>query len=262
MDSSPNLLIQAPTRTAALKQRIRSLLPLWVLQLRQHYFVRNPQTRYQNLPTKEVFTKIYLEGAWGRSIDPDQKYFSGSGTHNDEITDAYVLAVEKFLSSIAEKPDVVDLGCGDFTVGSRLRPWCRDYIACDIVEPLIAWNKEKYQALNVDFQVLDLSEDELPSADVVFLRQVLQHLSNDHIARALPQLASKYKHMILTEHLPSSGKFTPNVDKPAGANVRGGLNSGVILTSPPFNLRVKQDIVLCEVPEGGGVIRTNLYRLH
>ncbi|HEY0147029.1 MAG TPA: class I SAM-dependent methyltransferase [Methylovirgula sp.] len=154
---------------------------------------------------------------------------------------------------------MVDLGCSDFTIGARLRPYCGNYIACDIVEPLIEWNKQRYKGLNVDFRVLDLSDGEIPSGDVLFVRQVLQHLSNSHIERALAQLSVKFKYLIITEHLPTSGRFTHNLDKPAGASVRTGLNSGVVLTSPPFNLKVGEDIVLCETPEGSGIIRTNVY---
>jgi len=253
-----------PTVLAAssiVKQWIRSLLPFWLLKFRQDYLIRNPQKQYTNLTTKEVFTKIYQERAWGGPLNSELEYFSGSGTHNDEIAGRYVSAAEGFLSSFADKPDVVDLGCGDFTVGSQLRPLCNRYIACDIVGPLIEWNRERYRELDVDFRVLDLSEDELPPADIVFLRQVLQHLSNDHIARALPQLSTKYRYLVLTEHLPSLGKFRHNIDKPAGASVRSALNSGVILTSPPFNLSIKETAVLCELAEGGGIIRTNVYRL-
>ena len=263
MDQSPDTHRHAPASAIVglLKRRIRGLLPLWPLQFRQNHLIRNAQSHYGNLSTKEIFTKIYEEGAWGRADNLDQKYFSGSGSHDDAVTSAYVDAVAKFLSSFAEKPNVVDLGCGDFTVGASIRHLCGTYIACDIVEPLIDWNREKYRNLNVDFRVLDVTEDELPAADVGFVRQVLQHLSNAHIARAVPQLAAKYKYLVLTEHLPSAGAFAPNRDKPAGASVRSALNSGVVLTSAPFNLPVKQESILCEVPEGGGIIRTSLYRL-
>jgi len=155
----------------------------------------------------------------------------------------------------------VDLGCGDFIVGSRIRRLCDKYIACDIVEPVISWNKQKYKDMNVDFRVLDISKDDLPGGDIVFIRQVLQHLSNDHIAGAISQLAAKYKYLVLTEHLPSSIIFNHNLDKPAGSYIRIALNSGVVLTSAPFNLKVKENSVLCEVADDDGVIRTNLYRL-
>jgi SAM-dependent methyltransferase len=176
--------------------------------------------------------------------------------------------VNSFLLSLDKKPDVVDLGCGDFAVGSRIRPYCGKYIAADVVEGLIAQNKEKYAKDDVEFRVLDIIDDDLPEGDVVFLRQILQHLSNSDIEKVVPKLSAKYRFAILTEHLPLSDQFVPNSDKPRGANIRiniGKKGSGVILTEQPFNLKVNQNTLLCEVLSDvgarQGVIRTNLYKL-
>ena len=38
------------------------------------------------------------------------------------------------------------------------------------------------QYLNVDFRVGNITDEELPEGDVCFVRQVLQHLSNEAIA--------------------------------------------------------------------------------
>jgi hypothetical protein len=143
------------------------------------------------------------------------------------------------------RPNVVDLGCGDFHIGAQIRGLCGAYAACDIV----------------DFSVIDLTTDILPGGDIVFIRQVLQHLSNDQIIKALPRIASTYKYLILTEHLPAAKTFIANLDKPTGPDNRLGQNSGIVLTKPPFNLAVKEEKVICETMEGGGVIRTWLYRL-
>lgn len=252
-----------PIIKVMLKQ-IKKILPPWFLNLRREYRAERHRTKhlaYEDLSAQQVFTKIYEEGAWGKSTDPAQKFFSGSGSHDNAIIVPYIEAIQKVLSSFPKKPDVVDLGCGDFYVGSRVRSLCEAYTACDIVESLINFNKEKYESLNVDFRCLDLTKDELPRGDIVFIKQVLQHLSNEQIRRALPQLISKYKYLVLTEHLPSLDSFTHNLEKPAGPGIRVAFDSGVVLTSPPFNLKVKDDICLCEVAQGGGVIRTNLYKL-
>jgi hypothetical protein len=95
---------------------------------------------------------------------------------------------------------------------------------------------------------------------------VLQHLSNSEIEKVVVKLPTKYRFMILTEHLPLSDRFVPNLDKARGPDVRfdiEGEGSGVILTEPPFNLKVAQSRILCEVSDGvvwrKGIIRTNLY---
>jgi 2-polyprenyl-3-methyl-5-hydroxy-6-metoxy-1,4-benzoquinol methylase len=245
-------------------KKIKKILRPWLLNLRRKYRVERHRKKYMaygDLSAQQVFTKIYEEGAWGKSTDPEQKFFSGSGSHDNAIIGPYLEAIQKVLSSFPKKPDVVDLGCGDFYAGSRVRSLCGTYTACDIVESLINFNKEKYKSLNVDFRCLDITKDELPKGDIVFIKQVLQHLSNEQINRALPKLISKYKYLVLAEHLPALDSFTHNLEKPAGPGIRVAFDSGVVLTSPPFNLKVKGGILLCEVAQGEGVIRTNLYTL-
>jgi SAM-dependent methyltransferase len=251
-----------------IKQVIKSLLPSPILQRLRKYKAQRENnklqriyTEYKNLTPQQVFTKIYEEGAWGESKDESHRFFSGSGSHDNITTKTYLEAIQKFLSAFERKPDVVDLGCGDFSIGSQIRSLCGVYTACDIVRPLIGANKEKYRSLDVDFRVLDLTQDELPKADIVFIRQVLQHLPNEQIKQALPQISSKYKYLILTEHLPSTNDFIANIDKPSGPTTRLRNNSGLVLTSPPFNLTPKEQRVLCQVSGDGTVIRTTLYVL-
>ena len=107
-------------------------------------------------------------------------------------------------------------------------------------------SKEKYKHLNVDFRNLDISCDELPSGDVCFVRQILQHMSNESILSFLKSV-NKYKYLIVTEHWPLSKNFVPNINKPDGTDIRAYEESGVVLTAPPFNLKVIKDIDLCEV---------------
>ena len=45
-------------------------------------------------------------------------------------------------------------------MGSKIRYLFDSYIACDVVESLIDFNKQKYKDLDVDFRLLDLTKDE------------------------------------------------------------------------------------------------------
>jgi hypothetical protein len=245
----------------SIKETLKALLPRPVAKVIQKYRTRDKFKEYRNLPTQAVFAKIYESAIWGRSDDPSQPFFSGSGSHDDAVVSAYLGAVQEFLKSFDRKPNVVDLGCGDFFVGSKIRPLCDKYTACDIVPRLIEFNKEKFEVLNVDFRVMDLTTDELPAGDVVFIRQVFQHLSNEQILRVLPEIASKYKYLVLTEHLPGKSDFEHNLDKPAGPDIRTGIESGIVLTSPPFNFKPKGERLLCKAGEAGGLIVTTLFTL-
>ena len=117
----------------------------------------------------------------------------------------------------------------------------------------------RYNALDVDFRLLDFVTDDLPPGDVVFVRQVLQHLSNDQIARALERIRTSYPKLILTEHLPSDPDFTPNIDIKTGPAIRLAVQSGVDITKPPFEIPVDSAEVLCEVHLKTSLIRTTLY---
>lgn len=240
---------------------MKALLPEPVLNKLRVARARRDNRDFNSLSTQEVFSTIYEQGLWGKSDTPGQPFHSGTGSHDESITAGYVEQVTEVLRSLPKKPDVVDLGCGDFAVGSRIRPFCGTYVACDIVPQLIAHNKVQYGVLDVDFRVLNLVSDPLPAGDVVCIRQVLQHLSNDDILQVVPKIRSTYATLILTEHIPKSATFTPNLDKPTGPGIRIGYHSGIVLTQPPFNLRALEERVLCEVDEAGGVIRTTLYRL-
>jgi SAM-dependent methyltransferase len=255
------MLVKLPTIPGSLKRIVKGILPKALLQARHEYLALRRDREFSRLTAKDAFTKIYAEGLWARSSNDPDSFSSGSGSRQPNIVATYIGAVEKFLTSLDQKPNVVDLGCGDFFVGSKIRHLCGNYIACDIVDSLIARNKDTYRHMDVDFRVLDFTSDELPDGDVVFVRQVLQHLSNELILNAVPKIGSKYKYLLLTEHLPHSNSFAPNVDKPTGPGIRLRYHSGVVLTRPPFNMKAKRDVVLCQTDVSGTLIQTRLYQL-
>ena len=192
--------------------------------------------RYKGKDNRETFQKIYENRLWGNS---SQQFYSGPGSHDVKVVDPFVKDVLAFLNSLPNSPIVIDLGCGDFNVGSKLFEACHLYIACDVVPELIEYNKVKFVNKSIDFRCVDIVKDELPKGEVVIIRQVLQHLSNADIALVLPKLTA-FKYLIITEHIPV-GNFVPNLDKPSGLGIRmhNGLkkDSGVVITEPPFNFK-------------------------
>lgn len=219
------------------------------------------QERLRRSPPKEMFSEIYKNRLWGAHDD----FSSGSGSHTESIVGPYVEAVRRHLETLGPGLTVVDIGCGDFAVGSRIADMCSAYVACDVVPELIERNRRRFQAPGLRFETVDAVADTLPPGDVVCIRQVLQHLSNAQIAAIVPKLA-QYRHWVITEHLPAAPDFEPNRDKRAGHDIRllSG-RSGVVLTAAPFNARPQREQVLCEVPEAvagvAGVIRTVAYSL-
>ena len=150
----------------------------------------------------------------------------------------------KFVGNLLIKnsPQDIDKLVGSLAVQLTYYHRQRRYI----VQELIERNKKKFKKFNVDFRVLDITKNELPEAEVCFLRQVLQHLSNTSILCFIRLLKKKYKYILITEHFPSTTKFIPNIDKSDGPDIRIFQNSAVVLTAPPFNLKVVKEKIICE----------------
>ncbi|OEY72803.1 class I SAM-dependent methyltransferase [Salegentibacter salarius] len=209
-------------------------------------------------PTKDAMAQIYENNLWGGH---QSEFFSGDGSHNSELINPYLETVTSFLKSFETQPVVCDLGCGDFNIGKELVKYSKKYIAIDIVPELIAHNKKTFKANNLKFHSLDIAEDELPAADFVILRQVLQHLSNAEIKSLVKKLYD-YKYVILTEHVPE-GNFEPNQDIISGQGIRLKKQSGVNLLAPPFNFKVEEEKQLLSIksPEFKGVVVTTIYKV-
>ncbi|GAA4799844.1 hypothetical protein GCM10023330_01570 [Litoribaculum gwangyangense] len=200
--------------------------------------------------------QIYNHHLWGGN---DFDFYSGEGSHDPKIIDPYLESVTDFLKSHETPLVVCDLGCGDFNIGIQLTKHTKKYIAVDIVENLIERNKTIFKKDNLEFFCLDITKDELPAADCVILRQVLQHLSNAEIQKINEKLID-FKYVVLTEHIPK-GLFKPNLDIISGQGNRTKINSGVDLLQAPFNLKIKENICLDTyiLENHKGQIVTNLY---
>jgi SAM-dependent methyltransferase len=245
-----------------MKRIAKSITPEPLLRHIRPYLLQRWHARFEGQPPVNVFAAIYREGMWGRN--PDHDFYSGDGSHEEYLIMPYIDAVGGFLRTLTSRPSVVDLGCGDFNVGSQVRPSCGRYIACDVVPDLIRRNRTKFSALQVDFRCIDIIEDDLPDGEVVFLRQVLQHLTNAQIVKIVQKLYS-YKFLVLTEHIPVNSRFPPNRDISNGHCIRLLQGSGIVLTEPPFHLNIKSETVVCSLPEmierRAGLVRTTLYEL-
>jgi hypothetical protein len=244
-----------------LTRGVRSVTPAPLRRIVREYRLRRWDAKHRERSVAEIFSAVYREGKWGKG--PNGDLSSGPGSNDPVLVLPYVNSVVEFLTSLPRPPSVVDLGCGDFNVGRQLRPYCANYVACDVVPELIARNIQKFSYMNVDFRCIDIIEDNLPDGDVIFLRQVLQHLDNAQIQKIIPKLY-RSKFLILTEHLPSGPDFRPNLDKPSGRDIRLSRRSGVVLTAAPFSLKIKSESIICMTNQPSahpGLLRTTLYQL-
>jgi len=226
--------------TKRVKTTVKPYLPKWFLKLHGKWWLYRWQKENASKSAEEVFTRIYERNEWG---GVPGEYFSGPGSI-DETVSIYVETIKKFIEN-KRITQVVDLGCGDFRIGSQLLFPGMKYIGVDIVQPLIEHNQMLFGNTDVTFQHLNIVNDELPHGGLCLIRQVLEHLSNKEIIQILQKI-KKYKYAIVTEqYLPANMQVTPNKEKPHGPDIRLGYGSAVYLDKPPFN--VKNLEILSEV---------------
>lgn len=243
---------------SVVREVFRAVVPRPLRDLRWHLKNASQVRHIANLPLEAKFDEIYRRNYWGKNADGSMS--SGLGSRPGPEVDAYFTAVTKFLSGFPAKLNLVDVGCGDFQVGQRIRPYVAAYTACDISAVIIQQNERKYPNDGVSFLQLNAVEENLPAGDVLTIREVLQHLSNAEVSQILPKLGS-FRYVIDTEAIPA-GDFTPNADHSTGFSTRAiESHSGIDLAAKPFELQFKSRQVICEVPQENGLVRTTLYEM-
>jgi SAM-dependent methyltransferase len=185
-------------------------------------------TANQQLSLTRTFNRIYTDGTWGRDVTG--KGTSGTGS-TLEITREYRAYVEEFMKTHAVR-SVVDAGCGDWNFSSAMDWGGVSYLGIDIASDIVAANRKKYERDNVRFQVGDITE-ELPAADLLISKDVLQHLSNGLVQKFIENnlKKGKYKWVILTN---DRGRGNPDV--------RPGGYRAIDLAASPFEVRGLVDL--------------------
>jgi SAM-dependent methyltransferase len=205
----------------------------------------------------QIFLDIYSGRVWGQR--DGWEFYSGSGSHDNSNVEPYVDGLDSYFGASALSLSVLDIGCGDFNVGSQISGKFLHYTAVDVVPELIEYNKQKYDGSGVKFLCIDATRDGMPKADVMILRQVLQHLANDGISRLLNNIRGSYKHLVVVEHVPFGKEWPRNLDFSSGKDIRLMLNSGVDIEAAPFFLVYKTKHTISETYDSNGVIRTIVY---
>jgi SAM-dependent methyltransferase len=184
--------------------------------------------RLYDLTTEHVFLDIYEQNSW-----ESQESISGTGSESKQVS-----KIQNQLPAVLQRLNtkvMLDLPCGDFN-------WMQDidiseisYMGGDIVQKLISDNNDKYQQANLQFFHLDLLHSDLPSADVIFCRDCLVHLSFADISRAIANI------------LRSSAKFlitTSFIERQENSDIRTGSWRPLNLLATPFNFPPPIEIII------------------
>lgn len=177
---------------------------------------------------ERIFTDVYASGNWGTNNDPLYKGSSGAGS-SVEFNTRYIEFLRGFLLKNNIKT-VLDLGCGDFRCGPSIYDDIDlTYYGYDTYKDLIERHKTVFASQSkytfCHSNILDEKES-LPQADVVILKDVLQHWNNSEVITLLDYLTTckKFKYIIITncsdasydnydtktgKHRPLSARYMP-----------------------------------------------------
>lgn len=199
------------------------LINAWRAILRVKYFnrllIRFHRNAFYSFPLKDRFTAIYKGNLWSNS-----ESVSGYGSTVFAATNTREAIT--FLISKYQIKSLLDVPCGDFNWMKHLDITIQ-YIGGDIVDDLIARNNQLYGNKLRSFRVLDLTGTPLPQCDLVLCRDCLNHLSLEHIAKAIANIRSSGARYIAVTHFP---EVTFNGDKESDEIYRP-----INLCLPPFN---------------------------
>ena len=178
----------------------------------------------------DTFTKIYKENFW-----EDPESVSGAGStikYTEELRSKLPTLVKQFnIQSILDAP------CGDFNWMKEILPQLNvKYTGGDIVHELVKKVAKKYTAENVNFITIDITTQELPSADLMICRDCLFHLHPSMVEDFFRNFCkSNIKYLLTTTHYNTNNEFQ-NVKK-----LRPGNFKRIDLFSHPYNLT--QDVL-------------------
>ena len=175
-------------------------------------------------PLRDKFAYIFETNLWGA-----EQSLSGLGSSVDATRD--VRAALEQVCREYEIKTLLDLPCGDVSWIHQAKLPIREYIGGDIVPEIIEGNRARtdLQGLQytVRFEVIDLTRDPLPKADLILCRDCLVHLSFANIRMAFNNIATSGVTYFLTTTFPDHHK---------NEDVEDGDWRLLNLELPPFSL--------------------------
>jgi len=166
---------------------------------------------------KDDMETFYSNGVWGGC--------SVAGS-NAQQTLQYRAFLQQFFRDYQVR-SVLDIGCGDWQY-AQLMDWTGiDYTGVDVVPAVIRHHQQAYARENIRFIHADATAFNLPDADLVIIKDVLQHWSNDTVLSFLPRL-DKFPYVLFV-----NGYHGVNGD------CDNGDTRPINIQEPPFSLDVE-----------------------
>jgi SAM-dependent methyltransferase len=149
-----------------------------------------------NNTNKSVFENIYEKSLWNNGDANVPLSGPGSSLEN---TKEYSTRLTKFIYD-NECKSVLDLGCGDLTWIPQTQFFNDNgikYTGVDVVESLIVSHRTKFPEKH--FLCKDItSYRDIDDVDIIIIRDVIFHLTNDEILSIFDNIKNKFQFIIIT----------------------------------------------------------------
>jgi len=135
---------------------------------------------------------------------------------------------------------VLDAGCGDFNWFRALEVPLDRYVGVEVVEELVAANRERFGTPRREFLCREVTRDPLPCVDLILCRDCLVHLKNRQIRAALRNFRRSGSCYLLATTFTGDH---PNEDAPLGGWRPVNLERPPFALGPPLRLISERDTV-------------------
>lgn len=167
-----------------------------------------------------AFDKIYTENLWSNG--------SGPGSSPD-FTIEYRGFLERFFR-LNRIRSIVDIGCGDWQFSRFMDFAGARYVGLDVVESVIERNRNLHARERVDFALMPPSLADVPSGDLLIIKDVLQHLPDADIHAFVRELFPRYRFALITNSF-------EKLHTPRNVDVQPGEFRCLDLTAAPYRVR-------------------------
>ena len=183
-------------------------------------------------PYEKRFDTIYREKLWG--VNEENEGYSGGGSDLENVLSYYEYLIQ-FIKDHHIR-SVVDLGCGDWTFSKWIDWTGIDYVGYDVVASVVEKNQQKYGSDNIRFVHANFLTEDLPEADLMICKHVLQHIPNRDVFTFLKQLP-KFTHSLILNARPVGGE---NIEHSISEIFPFWDDRGIDIRLPPFHVNGKK----------------------
>jgi len=150
---------------------------------------------------KAIFDDIYVSNKWG--------FQSGSGS--DPVNAKVWINLVNRVIEMPEFTSILDIGCGDWRLGSEYNLASKNYLGLDVSEEAIRLCSE-FSDANVRFVQGDVELIDIPKVDLILIKDVFQHLNSKSITEIFSKIQHSCKVALICNDFDSKNSDISNGD--------------------------------------------------